>query len=77
MLRCGMLCYGMLCSAPPCFVPFGTDTSPLPPAHRLPERLPALPCLPPAQVGQLSIPTLPSNYRTSADQLSYVQMDFP
>lgn len=30
-----------------------------------------------AQVGQLSIPTLPSNYRTTADQLSYIQMDFP
>ncbi len=28
-------------------------------------------------VGQLSIPALPANYRTTADQLSYMQMDFP
>lgn len=28
-------------------------------------------------VGQLNIPALPANYRTTADQLSYMQMDFP
>lgn len=35
----------------------------------------ALPCL--AQTGQLNIETLPANYRTTADQLGYVEMAFP
>lgn len=29
------------------------------------------------QTGQLSIDTLPANYRTTADQLSYVEMAWP
>jgi len=35
-------------------------------------------CLPRLlQTGQLNIPTLPSNFRATADQLSYISVDFP
>lgn len=29
------------------------------------------------QVGQLNLPTLPTNYRTTADAFSWIQMNFP
>ena len=29
------------------------------------------------QIGQLSIPQLPLNFRTSANQLSYIQLNYP
>lgn len=50
-----------------------TELSAAPPVH---------PCaigLPPAhvQVGQLNVPTLPTNYREAASQMSFVQMQFP
>ena len=39
------------------------------------RRPPALPAR--LQTGQLSIPALPPNFRDTASQLSYIQMDFP
>ena len=39
--------------------------------------VPPLPCfLPPPQVGQLDIPTLPLNYRDAANQLGFVMLDW-
>lgn len=29
------------------------------------------------QVGQLNVPTLPSNYREAANEMSFVQLQFP
>ena len=37
----------------------------------------ALCCLFLPQIGQLSIPQLPLNFRTSANQLSYIQLNYP
>lgn len=50
-------------------------------AMRLTAASPLLrsPPTPPAaeQTGQLSIPTLPANFRDTAAQLGYIQVDFP